>query len=34
LTRVTEGSVLVRDNVKQKNVVVRKGKRYTARPRR
>jgi hypothetical protein len=32
--RVTEGSVLVRDDVRKKNVVVRKGKRYTARPRR
>ncbi len=34
LTRVTQGSVLVRDNVKRKNIVLRKGKRYTARPRR
>jgi ferric-dicitrate binding protein FerR (iron transport regulator) len=34
LVRVTEGSVLVRDNVRHKNVVLRKGKRYTARPRR
>jgi hypothetical protein len=34
LTRVAEGSVLVRDNVKRKNIVLRKGKRYTARPRR
>jgi hypothetical protein len=32
--RVTQGSVLVRDDVRKKNVVVRKGKRYTARPRR
>ncbi len=34
LVRVTSGSVLVRDKVKRKNVIVRKGKRYTARPRR
>jgi hypothetical protein len=34
LTRVTQGSVLVRDNVKRKNIVLRAGKRYTARPRR
>jgi hypothetical protein len=34
LTQVKEGSVLVRDNVKRKNIVLRKGKRYTARPRR
>ncbi len=34
LVQVTSGSVLVRDNVKKKNVIVRKGKRYTARPRR
>jgi hypothetical protein len=34
LTRVTEGSVIVRDLVKKKNIVLRKGKRYTARPRR
>ena len=34
LTRVTQGSVLVRDLVKKKNVIVRKGKRYTARAKR
>jgi hypothetical protein len=34
LTRVTEGSVLVRDNVKKQNIVLREGKRYTARPKR
>ena len=34
LTRVTEGVVTVRDNVKKKNVVVRAGKRYTAKPKR
>jgi len=33
LTRVTEGVVTVRDNVKKKNVVVRAGKRYTAKGR-
>lgn len=32
LTRVTDGVVTVRDNVKRKNVVVRAGKRYTAKP--
>ena len=31
LTRVTQGSVSVRDQVKQRTVVVRAGKRYTAR---
>jgi ferric-dicitrate binding protein FerR (iron transport regulator) len=31
LTRVTKGSVTVRDFVKKKTVVVRKGKRYIAR---
>jgi FG-GAP-like repeat/FG-GAP repeat len=30
-TRVTQGVVTVRDDVKKKNVIVRKGKRYTAR---
>jgi hypothetical protein len=34
LTRVTEGSVSVRDAVKKKTVVVRAGNRYTARARR
>jgi hypothetical protein len=34
LTRVAQGSVSVRDNVKRKTVVVRAGKRYTARARR
>ena len=33
LTRVTVGSVLVRDRVKRKNIIVRAGKRYVARPR-
>jgi hypothetical protein len=34
LTRVTEGAVSVRDNVRKKTVIVRAGKRYTAKPRR
>ena len=34
LTRVTQGTVLVRDNVRQRNVTVRAGGRYLARPRR
>ena len=34
LVRVTQGSVSVRDNVLRKTVIVRKGKRYLARPRR
>ncbi len=34
LTRVTKGVVAVQDRVKKKTVVVRKGKRYTARARR
>jgi hypothetical protein len=34
LTRVTQGSVSVRDAVKHKTVIVRAGKRYTARARR
>jgi hypothetical protein len=34
LTRVAQGSVSVRDDVKHKTVVVRAGKRYTARARR
>jgi hypothetical protein len=34
LTRVAQGAVTVRDEVKRKNVVLRKGKSYTARPRR
>jgi hypothetical protein len=34
LVRVNQGSVVVRDAVKRKNIVVRKGKRYTARARR
>jgi hypothetical protein len=34
LIRVTQGSVTVRDLVKRKNVVVRRGGRYTARPNR
>ena len=33
LVRVTQGSVVVRDFRRKKNVVVRAGKRYTARPR-
>jgi hypothetical protein len=33
-TRVTQGSVLVRDTVRKRNIVVRKGKSYVARPRR
>jgi hypothetical protein len=32
LTRVTQGSVTVRDLVRKKNVIVKKGKSYTARP--
>ena len=34
LTRVTQGSVSVRDDVRKRTVVVRKGKRYIARARR
>jgi hypothetical protein len=34
VTKVTEGAVTVQDLVRNKKVVVRKGKRYTARPRR
>jgi hypothetical protein len=34
LIRVAQGSVSVRDNVLRKTVIVRKGKRYLARPRR
>jgi hypothetical protein len=34
LTRVTEGSVVVRDKVRRKRVIVRVGERYLARPRR
>jgi len=34
LTRVTQGVVSVRDNVKKRNVTVRAGKSYTARPKR
>jgi len=34
LTRVTQGAVTVRDNVTKKTIVVRAGKRYTAKPRR
>jgi hypothetical protein len=34
LTRVTQGSVTVRDGVRKKTVIVRKGKRYLARPKR
>jgi hypothetical protein len=34
LTRVTQGAVTVRDNVKHKSVVVRAKKSYTARPKR
>ncbi|MBE2316811.1 hypothetical protein DVA67_012580 [Solirubrobacter sp. CPCC 204708] len=33
LTRVTQGSVRVRDNVRKRTIVVRPGKPYTARPR-
>ena len=32
-TKVTVGSVLVRDQVRKRNIVVRRGKTYTARPR-
>jgi hypothetical protein len=31
---VTEGVVSVRDNVRKRTVIVRAGKRYTAKPRR
>jgi ferric-dicitrate binding protein FerR (iron transport regulator) len=34
LTRVTAGSVVVRDTVRGKRVIVRAGERYLARPRR
>ncbi len=34
LTRVKQGAVTVRDNVKKKNIVVRAGRRYLAKPRR
>jgi hypothetical protein len=34
LTRVTEGSVIVRDTVRRKRVIVRVGERYLAAPRR
>ena len=34
LIRVTQGTVNVRDNVLRKTVIVRKGKRYLAKPRR
>jgi hypothetical protein len=34
LTRVTQGSVTVRDRVRKKTVIVKKGKRYLARPKR
>lgn len=34
LTRVTQGSVFVRDKVRGRTIVVRKGRSYTARPRR
>ena len=34
LTKVTQGVVSVRDNVKKKTIVVRAGKCYTAKPRR
>jgi hypothetical protein len=34
LTRVTQGVVAVRDNVKRKTILVKKGKRYTARQKR
>jgi hypothetical protein len=34
ITRVVQGVVTVRDNVRRKNVVVRAGKRYTARKKR
>jgi hypothetical protein len=33
LTRVTQGVVSVRDDVKQKTITLRAGKRYTAKPR-
>ena len=34
VVRVTQGAVTVRDQVRKRNVVVRKGKSYTARARR
>jgi hypothetical protein len=34
LTRVTQGSVLVRDFAKRRNVVLRRGRSYLAKPRR
>ena len=34
LTRVTQGSVAVRDNLRRRTIVVRAGRRYLARPRR
>ena len=34
LTRVTQGSVRVRDDVRKRNVIVRAGKRYLAKPKR
>ncbi len=34
LTRVTQGSVSVRDTVRKRSIVLRAGRRYTARPRR
>jgi hypothetical protein len=34
LTRFAQGVVTVRDEVKKKSIILRKGKRYTARPRR
>ena len=33
LTRVTQGAVTVRDDVRKRTIVLRKGKRYLARPR-
>ena len=33
-TRVTQGVIAVRDNVRKRTIIVRKGKSYTARPRR
>ena len=34
LTRVTQGTVLVRDKVRRRNVILRAGRSYLARPRR
>ena len=34
LTKVQQGVVSVRDNIKKKTITLRSGKRYTAKPRR